>query len=102
MSIHNPFDETGLWEDVSAFKHEPIKSKIYAYFTPAITPELPNKYGTVEEEKCKPEHRVEGKVPFQNNIELDGKVCDCGRMKYVAELCGCDMKQYILKQIPNE
>lgn len=79
--------------------------KIKAYFTPAVPAAEfiighdPLRY---EEGKCKPEHKVDGIVPFQEDIRFDGRSCDCGRVKFIAELCGCDMKEYRLKKIPNE
>lgn len=56
-----------------------------------------------EQEKCKGGHKVDGKVPMLTDIHLDKRTCDCGRLKYISEMCGCETNKHLeLKQYPNE
>jgi hypothetical protein len=55
------------------------------------------------EVKCKHGHSVGGVVAGENDLHLNGKVCDCGRVVFYTELCGCAVnKHFILKSKPVE
>ncbi len=57
----------------------------------------------MEEEKCQGIHRIDGQVPQEQDIQYDGRNCDCGRLTYFLEPCGCpDKKDYSLRSKPNE
>lgn len=52
---------------------------------------------------CIPEHKIRGIVPTILEIKYDGQVCDCGRIKFKSEDCGCSGNPHKeLKQYPNE
>lgn len=38
---------------------------------------------------CQYSHQVAGVTPNPLDVHLDGRTCDCGRIKFVAEDCGC-------------
>lgn len=58
---------------------------------------------TKEEKPCRAGHTVDGKVPMLHHIHLDQRTCDCGRMIYYKEKCGCSSNpHYELKSKPNE
>lgn len=38
---------------------------------------------------CRDIHRIDGYIPQSEDLHLDGRVCDCGRMTYRKEYCGC-------------
>lgn len=43
-----------------------------------------------EENKiCNPYHTVKGIVPDTYHLQFDKMICDCGRMEYYTETCGC-------------
>lgn len=55
------------------------------------------------ETKCQYAHKVDGVVPGILDIHLDGRSCDCGRVKFVAEDCGCPSNPHKeLRSKPNE
>lgn len=57
----------------------------------------------MEEIKCKEAHMVDGVVPQERDNHLDGRTCDCQRMIFISEPCGCsDGGGYKLRSKPNE
>lgn len=61
----------------------------------------------MEEEKkiCIPYHTVNGYVPQGKDLQLDGQVCECGKIKFVkVNTCGCPAATavYELQSSPNE
>lgn len=58
---------------------------------------------TNEVRLCRDAHRVDGIIPQEFNIEFDGRSCECGKILFYAEACGCpsskDGKK--LKSNPN-
>jgi hypothetical protein len=58
--------------------------------------------GTSDEIPCKTGHAVNGIVPGDLDIVYDQKICDCGRVQFFKEMCGCPTnKHYELKQKEN-
>lgn len=52
---------------------------------------------------CKNGHSINGIVPTSSDIQYDGQVCDCGKLKFFAEKCGCpDKNRLELISKPNE
>ncbi len=58
----------------------------------------------MEEEKqtCNPYHTVNGYVPQLLDVQYNGIVCDCSRVIFYSEMCGCSMPHLELKSKPNE
>lgn len=55
------------------------------------------------ETPCQYVHKVNGVVPGMFDLQYDGKVCDCGRIKFIKEHCGCQNNPHDeLKSKPNE
>lgn len=55
-----------------------------------------------EKIQCKNGHAINGIVPDILDVNYHGRVCDCGRIKFYKELCGCVHNQhYELKQKEN-
>jgi len=50
---------------------------------------------------CLEAHTIEGKIPEPADQELDGKVCDCGKLRAKWEECGCANKQWQLRLYEN-
>lgn len=58
--------------------------------------------GTSSEVPCRAGHAVNGIVPGEQDLEYDGKVCDCGKIVFFKERCGCPHKEeYTLKTREN-
>lgn len=58
--------------------------------------------GTSDVIPCKTGHAVNGIVPGEQDVEYAGKICDCGKIVYFKELCGCPTnKYYLLKTKEN-
>ena len=38
---------------------------------------------------CRYGHTINGVVPLNTELNLGDTVCDCGKIKYVVQLCGC-------------
>lgn len=56
-----------------------------------------------EEKKCTPEHKIKDQIPTILDLKYDGQACDCGKIKWIAEDCGCSANPHLeLKQYPNE
>lgn len=61
--------------------------------------------GPLESEpiKCRHEHLVNGIVPPMYDESYDGKICDCGRIKFYKEDCNCPGSPgWQIKTKPNE
>lgn len=43
---------------------------------------------------CKNGHAVNGIVPGEQDLEYHNRVCDCGKIKFVKERCGCVNNPY--------
>lgn len=57
---------------------------------------------TTEEKPCSGgTHKVDGVTPTLQDVHLSGRTCDCQRIKYLAEGCGCDNSKQ-LKSYPNQ
>jgi hypothetical protein len=55
------------------------------------------------ETKCRDAHRVDGLIPGLLDVQFDGRACDCGRVIFFAEQCGCAANPHMeLKSRPNE
>lgn len=50
---------------------------------------------------CVDAHRVGGVIPEPFHQQFDGQSCDCGKLKWVWEECGCSIKQYQLRAYEN-
>jgi hypothetical protein len=46
-------------------------------------------------------HVIDGKIPESLDQQLDGRVCDCGKTKWVWTECGCSMKEWQLRMQEN-
>jgi len=55
-----------------------------------------------EEEKCKGDHKINGVVPLPLDIQYDGVICDCQRIKFYTQMCGCSEPHLELLKKPNE
>lgn len=58
-----------------------------------------------DQKKCTPYHTVNGYVPKAEDLHLNGQVCDCSRVVFYSERCGCPASvtpTYELKSKPNE
>ncbi len=55
-----------------------------------------------EQLKCREYHGIEGKLPTKEDVHFDGKTCDCGKIIFYAEMCGCSTPHLELKSKPNE
>lgn len=42
-----------------------------------------------DEIKCRESHKVDGHIPSPLDLHLDGRTCDCGRILFQKEPCGC-------------
>lgn len=52
---------------------------------------------------CQNGHSVDGVTAGKYDEILNGKVCDCNRIRFVWELCGCpNVNEYRLMPKPNE
>lgn len=51
---------------------------------------------------CELIHKVDGHIPHFSDTHLDGRVCDCRRMIYFKEECGCPGNPWQLRSKPNE
>lgn len=40
-------------------------------------------------EKCREYHGINGHMPGSNDIQFDGQTCDCGKLLFYKERCGC-------------
>ncbi len=65
--------------------------------------------GEVLKNPCQPFHKWDNKRPTvlsglheYQNLELANKPCDCGRMIYHEQLCGCAHDKWQIKEQPNE
>ncbi len=47
-------------------------------------------------EPCKIEHGINGMKPAETDLQYDGKTCDCGKLVYHLEECGCPGKKHML------
>lgn len=53
---------------------------------------------------CKEAHRIGDHIPQFPDLHLDGQTCNCGKILYVAEPCGCPgllQKNLHAKENPN-
>lgn len=50
---------------------------------------------------CKESHRINGIIPQIENVEFDGMTCECGKLIFKAEMCGCSNPHLELKQYEN-
>lgn len=50
---------------------------------------------------CFDGHRINGEKPQALDTQYDGRVCDCGRIKYYTEMCGCTPQHLELRSSPN-
>lgn len=58
----------------------------------------------MNDRKCAIQHLWNGNPPYPHQSELEGKPCDCGKMIFHAEMCGCPgnpQMQVQLKENPN-
>lgn len=46
-------------------------------------------------------HKIDGIIPTLQDIQYDGRTCECGRIKYIAEGCTCNGSKE-LKSYPNQ
>jgi spore maturation protein CgeB len=46
-------------------------------------------------------HVIDGKIPEPFDQHLDGRPCDCGKLKYVWTECGCTLKEWQLRAQEN-
>lgn len=52
---------------------------------------------------CSGSHRVNGDVPTVNNLTEQWVVCDCGRIDFRIEECGCPAAKHMdVKSRPHE
>lgn len=57
---------------------------------------------TDDEKYCRTAHYVDQVIPNLNNIELDGRTCNCQKLLFYKELCSCPGNpKYELKSKPN-
>lgn len=55
------------------------------------------------EQPCLYVHRVDGIVPDKLDLQYAGRVCDCGRVVFYAEPCGCPGNPHDeIRSKPNE
>lgn len=64
---------------------------VRAYVPPVEEPY----YSKDENIKCKYGHAISGIKPGVLEIENDGKLCDCGNIRFVAENCGCENNPHL-------
>lgn len=78
-----------------------LMTQTFAQYTKNLQPPPPPQDN---KPPCWDAHRVGLIMPTELNIELDGAVCNCGKFRYVAELCNCQYrpKEKLLKTYPNE
>lgn len=50
---------------------------------------------------CGIEHKIGNEYYNITKTELDGKTCNCGKFKFIAEMCGCVEKKLELKAYEN-
>ena len=53
---------------------------------------------------CKTFHGIGGVLPQKMDIHFDGKTCDCGKLLFYAEMCGCPSNKHLelySKENPN-
>lgn len=55
-----------------------------------------------EEKKCPLIHQIDGRTPESTDTHLEGRTCDCGKLIFFLEPCGCPgAKHDELKSQPN-
>lgn len=54
---------------------------------------------------CQEIHKIDNQVPRPEDVQLDGRVCDCGRILFYKERCSCPAEtvnpSYTLKAQEN-
>lgn len=57
---------------------------------------------TEDERTCREAHKIGSVIPSLNNVEFDGKTCNCGKILFVAEQCACPNNPHLeLRSKPN-
>jgi hypothetical protein len=54
-----------------------------------------------KENPCLDAHRIDGIIPEPFDQKFDGRVCDCGKLRWTWEECGCVNKEYQLRATEN-
>lgn len=55
-----------------------------------------------EEKPCPLIHQIDGRTPELTDTHLEGRTCDCGKLMFFTELCGCSGDKHLeLKSQPN-
>jgi len=57
---------------------------------------------TEDDQHCRIAHKVGEIIPSLNNVELDGRTCNCGKLEFYAEMCACPHNPHLeLRSRPN-
>ena len=59
---------------------------------------------TQKEFPCREAHKIDGIIPQKTDLHFDGRTCDCGKIIFYKERCGCPANvtpTYDLKSKPN-
>ena len=51
-------------------------------------------YSSSESVPCQYGHAIKGRIPGKLELENDGKICDCGSIKFYIDLCGCEKNKH--------
>lgn len=61
----------------------------------------PNLSQQSNERPCPQFHAVDGQMPSIDRTDFDGRTCDCGKISFYSEMCGCSVPRLELKSKPN-
>lgn len=45
--------------------------------------------------KCQYGHSVDGVIPGKLELQYDGKLCDCGSIRFYTDMCGCEQNKHL-------
>lgn len=83
------------WGDLMAERYAYHTKNLQVQFEPIVVK---------EDRKCKGFHGINGAMPQGSDIQFDNITCDCGKIMFYKEPCGCPGSQdgYFLRSKPNE
>ena len=56
----------------------------------------------MDNKPCKDVHKVDGVIPQPNDLQFDGRTCECGKLIFYKEMCTCPSNPHeVLKTKPN-
>jgi hypothetical protein len=56
----------------------------------------------MDNKPCKDAHKVDGVIPQPNDLQFDGRTCECGKLIFYKEMCTCPSNPHeVLKTKPN-